>query len=59
MLDKQIAIETAKQRKLTRLKLPDATQLAFAVSHSLQLATRNTKDFTTEKFAFVIVPYQL
>ncbi|MCH4247058.1 MAG: PIN domain-containing protein [Acinetobacter populi] len=57
-LDKQIALETSKQRKLTRLKLPDASQLAFAIRHDLPLATRNTKNFKIEKFPFLIVPYQ-
>lgn len=40
-------------------KLPDAFQAALAQHHELQLATRNTKDFTPERHGFIVVPYAL
>jgi hypothetical protein len=36
----------------------DALQAAAARQHGLRLATRNTKDFPPERFAFVHVPYK-
>ncbi len=58
-IDSNIANETAKLRKENRWKLPDAFQAAIAIQHSLKLVTRNTKDFTQEKYPFVIIPYNL
>jgi len=40
-------------------KLPGAFQAALAEEHGLRLVTRNTKDFSPEKHAFVLVPYKL
>lgn len=46
-------------RKTHRLKLPDALQAAMVVNNRLKLATRNTKDFSTERYPFVWVPYEI
>lgn len=58
-IDAEVADETARIRRRTRLKLPDAIQAAFAVCHGLKLVTRNTKDFPPDQFSFVSVPYRL
>ncbi len=58
-MDRAVADEAATQRRQTRLKLPDAIQAAFAVSHRLQLVTRNSKDFRPDSFDFVVTPYTL
>mgnify|MGYP001391769478 CR=1 FL=1 len=47
----------AQLRREHRWKLPDAFQAALA--HQLKLATRNTTDFSPDKYAFVFVPYTL
>ena len=46
-------------RRIHGWKLPDAFQAALAQHHHLRFATRNTKDFPPERFAFVVVPYKL
>lgn len=46
-------------RKTHRLKLPDALQAAMVVNHRLRLATRKTKDFSTEHHSFVWIPYEI
>lgn len=56
-MDAAIADQAAQLRRRTRLKLPDAIQAAFALHHSLKLATRNTRDFPPATFKFVHVPY--
>ena len=58
-IDTAIADLTARLRKRTRLKLPDAFQAALALHHELSLVTRNTKDFPPGKYPFVHVPYTL
>ncbi|MDR1646812.1 MAG: PIN domain-containing protein [Zoogloeaceae bacterium] len=58
-LDRAVADEAARQRRDTRLKLPDAIQAAFAIRHRLRLVTRNSKDFRPEEFDFVMTPYTL
>ena len=58
-IDSEIADSAARLRRRYRWKLPDAFQAALAESHGLQLATRSTRDFSAERFPFVIVPYQL
>ena len=58
-LDRAIADKAARQRRATRLKLPDAIQAAFAIRHRLRLVTRNSKDFPAGKFDFVVAPYEL
>lgn len=58
-MDAAIADGAARLRRHTSLKLPDAIQAAFAIRHELKLATRNTKDFSPDHFAFVSVPYTL
>lgn len=49
----------AELRRLEKWKLPDAFQAAFAKNNKLTLATRNTKDFQTNKHNFVTIPYHL
>jgi predicted nucleic acid-binding protein len=49
----------AALRRSRRWKLPDAFQAALAQEHGLQLATRNTKDFSETKHPFVKVPYHI
>ena len=57
-ITKEVADLAAVLRRQHRWKLPDAFQAALAQIHKLQLATRNTRDFPTEKFGFVMVPYE-
>lgn len=57
-LDKAVADLAARLRRTEKWKLPDALQAAFAISHGLWLATRNTRDFLPKKHAFVYVPYR-
>ena len=40
-------------------RLPDALQAACARHNGLRLVTRNTKDFSPERYEFVEVPYVL
>lgn len=58
-MTKNVADEAARQRRQSRLRLPDAIQAAFAICHDLQLVTRNSKDFAPDEFGFVVVPYEL
>lgn len=57
-IDQAIADRAADLRRIHRWRLPDAFQAALAEIHSLQLATRNTKDFPPARFAWVVVPYR-
>lgn len=59
VIDVAIADEAARLRRQYRWKLPDALQAAFAVLHGLRLVTRNTRDFPSDRFLFVDIPYQL
>lgn len=59
VIDEHVADLAARLRREHRWKLPDALQAAAARHHGLRLATRNTKDFPPERFAFVHVPYEL
>jgi len=59
VIDEHIADLAARLRREHRWKLPDALQAAAARQHGLRLATRNTKDFPPERYAFVHVPYTL
>lgn len=59
VIDEHIAELAARLRREHRWKLPDALQAAAARQHGLRLATRNTKDFPPERYAFVHVPYTL
>ncbi|MBN1672358.1 MAG: PIN domain-containing protein [Kiritimatiellae bacterium] len=52
------ADEAAKLRREHGWKLPDAFQAALAAMHRLKLVTRNSKDFSPEKHAFVLIPYE-
>jgi predicted nucleic acid-binding protein len=56
-ITKEVADLAATLRRQHRWKLPDAFQAALAQTHKLQLATRNTRDFPPDQFAFVTVPY--
>ena len=58
-IDKGIADLAAELRREHRWRLPDAFQAALAQVHGLQLATRNTKDFSPAKHPWVTVPYLL
>lgn len=58
-IDAPIADLAAQLRREHRWKLPDALQAAAARQHGLRLATRNTKDFPPQRYAFVHVPYTL
>jgi predicted nucleic acid-binding protein len=58
-IDGPVADLAAQLRREHRWKLPDALQAAAARQNGLRLATRNTRDFPPERFAFVHVPYVL
>lgn len=57
-LTKPIADLSADLRRAHGWKLPDAFQAVLAQYHHLRFATRNTKDFPPERYAFVTVPYK-
>jgi predicted nucleic acid-binding protein len=59
VIDEHIAELAARLRREHRWKLPDALQAAAARQNGLRLATRNTKDFPPDRFAFVHIPYTL
>lgn len=56
-IDRETADSAATLRRRHRLKLPDALQAALAIQHGLQLVTRDVRDLSPERFAFVTVPY--
>lgn len=56
-ITKEVADLAALLRRQHKWKLPDALQAALAQFHKLQLATRNTRDFPPNQFAFVTLPY--
>lgn len=58
-LEAETADLAAEIRRDKRLRLPDAFQAAVAMLHHLDLVTRNTRDFGSERFDFVVVPYRL
>jgi predicted nucleic acid-binding protein len=58
-INKPIADLAVNLRRKYRWKLPDALQAALAIHNELKLATRNTKDFSPDKYDFVVVPYVL
>ena len=49
----------AKLRRQHCWKLPDALQAGLALFHGYRLVTRNTKDFPSDRFDFVLVPYTI
>lgn len=57
ILDKPIADRAAALRRREGWKLPDAMQAAIAQHHGLKLATRNHRDFSPQKYPFVVMPY--
>jgi predicted nucleic acid-binding protein len=56
-IDRETADGAVEMRRHYRLKVPDALQAALAIQHGLQLVTRDVRDLSPEKFAFVTVPY--
>lgn len=56
-ITKEVADLAAVLRRQHRWKLPDALQAALTMTYKLRLVTRNTKDFPSDQFAFVLVPY--
>ena len=58
-IDAAVAEKAAELRRQHGLKLPDAFQAAIAITHGIKLCTRNTKDFNSQKHAFVEIPYVL
>lgn len=59
ILDKPIADSAAALRRREGWKLPDAIQAAIAQHHGLKLVTRNHRDFSPQKYPFVIMPYSV
>ncbi len=58
-IDLAIADLAARLRRRFKWKLPDAFQAALAQYHGLTLVTRNTRDFSPDRFDFVEVPYRI
>ena len=58
-IEKDIADEAARWRRMQGWKLPDAFQAALAIHHHIKISTRNTKDFNPLKHHFVEIPYKL
>ena len=58
-IDHSVAKSAAALRKSLRVRLPDALQAACASTLGLTFVTRNTKDFSTQKFAALLIPYRL
>jgi predicted nucleic acid-binding protein len=58
-LESRTADRAAHIRRERRLRLPDAFQAAVAELNGLRLITRNTRDFDTENFDYVEIPYRL
>lgn len=59
VIDPPVADLAARLRREQRWKMPDALQAALAQYHSLELVTRNTRDFPPDRYPFVRVPYVL
>jgi hypothetical protein len=59
IIDKPVADLAAQLRKEHGWKLPDAFQAALAKHHKIKLITRNSKDFSPQKYDFVEIPYRL
>lgn len=59
VVDKPVADLAARLRREHRWKMPDALQAALASYHSLELVTRNTRDFPPGRHPFVFLPYVL
>jgi predicted nucleic acid-binding protein len=58
-IDRPVADLAARLRREQRWKMPDAFQAALARYHSLELVTRNTRDFPPDRHSFVVIPYLL
>lgn len=57
-VDREAADLAARLRRKNHWRLPDAFQAALTELHGLKLATRNERDFPSNRFGFVIVPYR-
>ena len=58
-IEREAADLAAELRRAHRWRLPDAFQAALAKLHGLRLATRNVRDFSPQRFDFVVVPYRV
>jgi predicted nucleic acid-binding protein len=58
-ITKPVADLAARLRREHGWKLPDAFQAALAKHHDLELVTRNTRDFSPERYDLIVVPYSL
>lgn len=58
-IDAAVADLAATLRRNHGWKLPDALQAAIAQQFGLTLATRNLRDFSPTKHAFVVIPYSV
>ncbi len=58
-LEPDVVDLAARLRREHRWKLPDAFQAAAALHRGLRLATRNSKDFSPDRHAFVWIPYTI
>ena len=58
-ITKPVADLAAEMRRENGWKLPDAFQAAIAKYHNLKLVTRNTKDFSSKRHDFIVIPYTL
>ncbi|WP_340103336.1 type II toxin-antitoxin system VapC family toxin [Rhodohalobacter sp. 8-1] len=57
-LEKNIKLETAKVRKASKIKLPDAIIAATAILYDLTLLTRNVSDFKNINQLNLINPHK-
>lgn len=58
-LEEQIILKTIELRKQHRIKLPDVIIAATALTHNLQLITRNSEDFKNIGKLQIINPFVL
>ena len=56
-LEEQIILKTIELRKQHRIKLPDVIIAATALTHNLQLITRNSEDFKNIGELQIITPF--
>jgi len=58
-IDAPIADLAARLRREHSWKLPDALQAAAALTRRLNLATRNHRHFSPERYDFIEIPYSV
>ena len=58
-IDQEVADIAARLRRDRHWRLPVALQAAVATHHGLSLATRNSRDFDTDRDHFVVIPYRI